>query len=115
MKMPFGNYQEDLMQGARNAVGTCLSVRRDERVGIIADRASSAVAASIAEALDEAGTPWNGLLLEEVAPRPWTKLPESARELLETADVGILCVDPQPGELPSRMEMVGIVERRQIR
>src|SRR6202140_1558707 len=36
-------------------------------------------------------------------------------EALETADVGILCMTPQPGELGARMAIVKIVERRQIR
>jgi leucyl aminopeptidase (aminopeptidase T) len=36
-------------------------------------------------------------------------------QLLEGADVGILCMIPQPGELGSRMAIVQVVERRQIR
>jgi len=36
-------------------------------------------------------------------------------DALETADVGILCMNPQPGELAARMAIVKVVERRQIR
>src|SRR5260370_4004782 len=35
--------------------------------------------------------------------------------VLETADVGMLCMTPQPGELGARMAIVRVVERRQIR
>ena len=34
---------------------------------------------------------------------------------LEAAEAGILCVQPQEGELPARMAIVGVVERRRIR
>ena len=36
-------------------------------------------------------------------------------EALEQADVGVLCMTPQPGELGARMAIVRVVERRQIR
>ena len=103
------------MQGARNAVATCLAVRPTEHVALIADSASAAVAASIAAALEECGCPWKGILVEDVAARPVLGLPEPVRQALETTVVGILCIQPQPGELAMRMAMVEIVERRQIR
>jgi leucyl aminopeptidase (aminopeptidase T) len=34
---------------------------------------------------------------------------------LESADVGLMCMTPQPGELGARMAIVRVVERRQIR
>jgi leucyl aminopeptidase (aminopeptidase T) len=53
--MIFGYPQPDLMPGARNAVGTCLAIRAGERVALIADDASAAVAASLEQALAEVG------------------------------------------------------------
>jgi len=41
--------------------------------------------------------------------------PGAVLEALETADVGVMCMTPQPGELGARMAIVKIVERRQIR
>jgi leucyl aminopeptidase (aminopeptidase T) len=41
--------------------------------------------------------------------------PQPVLDALETADVGILCMNPQPGELTARMAIVKVVERRQIR
>src|SRR5437763_13303395 len=41
--------------------------------------------------------------------------PAEVLNALETADVGVLCMTPQPGELAARMAIVKVVERRQIR
>jgi len=103
------------MPGAHNAVDTCLGVRRGEHVALIADEASRAVAASIAAALDDRQAPYTGLLLEDFGPRPMLTAPVDVLNALETADVGVMCMTPQPGELGARMAIVRVVERRQIR
>jgi len=103
------------MPGARNAVETCLSVHPGENVALIADEASRAVAASIAAALEDQKALYTGLLLEDFGPRPMTVAPPDVLRALETADVGVLCMSPQPGELAARMAIVRVVERRQIR
>src|SRR5207244_8896878 len=113
--MNFGFPYADWRPGARNAVETCLGVRSGEHVALIADEASRAVAASIAAALDERRAPYTGLLLEEFAPRPMGPAPASVLQALETADIGVMCMTPQPGELGARMAIVRVVERRQIR
>src|SRR6202140_4994250 len=113
--MKFGTPQPELMPGARNAVETCLGVRPGEHVALIADEASRAVAASIAAALDDRHAPYTGLLLEEFGPRPMKAAPAPVLDALETADVGVMCMTPQPGELGARMAIVRGVERRQIR
>jgi aminopeptidase len=112
--MEFGTVQPDLMPGAKNAVETCLSVKPRERVALIADEASRSVAASLAAALADCQAEYTGLLLEDFD-RPLKAAPAPVLEALETADVGILCMNPQPGELTSRMAIVNVVERRQIR
>jgi aminopeptidase len=113
--MSFGVPNPELMPGARNAVETCLGVRANERVTLIADEASRAVAASIASALEERKARLTGLLLEDFGPRPMTAAPAEVLKSLETADVGVLCMKPLPGELAARMAIVKVVERRQIR
>src|SRR5215471_4473817 len=113
--MHFGSPYPELMPGARNAVETCLGVRSGEQVVLIADGASRAVAASIAAALDERQARCTGLLLEEFGPRPMTTAPAEVLNALETADAGVMCMTPQPGELAARMAIVRVVERRQIR
>jgi aminopeptidase len=105
----------ELMPGARNAVETCLAVGAGEHVALIADEASKVVAASIAAAIDERSALYTGLLLEDFGPRPMSVAPADVLTTLESADVGVMCVAPQPGELGARMAIVRAVERRQIR
>ncbi len=111
----FGVGAAELVPGARNGVEVCLGVRAGERVALIADEASSEVAASLAAVLDEVEAPWEGVLIEQVARRPLGAAPPEVLSLLEEADVGILCVQPHQGELGARMAIVSVVERRQIR
>jgi aminopeptidase len=113
--MTFGSASADLLPGAQNAVNTCLAVRHGERVALVADEASREVAASLEEALREVGADARGLLIESVAARPMTSAPEEVLRALDEADAGILCVQPQEGELPARMAIVGLIERRRIR
>lgn len=115
MRNLFGNARKELMPGARNAVETCLSVRTGENVALIADEVSKPVAASLAAALDELDARYDAFLLEDFGPRPMNDAPPAVLSALETADVGIMCMTPQPGELGARMAIVKIVERRQIR
>src|SRR3954467_7264837 len=111
----FGTVSADLEAGARNAVEVCLAIQPDERVALIADEASGDVAATIAAALNEVGAPWNGVLIERVAERPMKAAPAEVLDALGHADAGILCVQPQQGELGARMAIVSVVERRGIR
>src|SRR5690348_8622748 len=113
--MPFGPAQAELMPGATNAVEICLAVRPAEKVALIADDASRAVAASLAEAIDQRGAECTPLLLEDLGPRPMSAAPARVLDILEKTDVGILAMNPQPGELAARMAIVQVVERRRIR
>ena len=113
--MSFGNAPSELMAGAKNAVEVCLGVRQGERVLVIADEVSRSVAASLEKALKDEGANFSGLLLEDFGPRPMSAAPPEVLDALEKADVGVLCMTPQPGELGARMAIVKVVERRQIR
>src|SRR6266566_7484541 len=113
--MTFGPSQPELMPGAKNAVETCLAVRPGEHVALIADVVSSAVAASLSAAIKEVHAKTTELLLEDFRPRPMRGAPVPVLEALEKADVGILAMNPQPGELTARMAIVQVVERRRIR
>jgi aminopeptidase len=111
----FGEAVEDLMPGAHNAVRVCLGIAAGERVALIADEASASVAASLRDALSDAGAAVDGVLIEQVAARPMRTAPPRVLDALEQANAGILCVQPQEGELPARMAIVAVVERRAIR
>jgi len=113
--MVFGPLEPDLMRGARNAVATCLGITAGERVALIADETSAAVAASLEAALAEQQAVTDPVLIERIAPRPMRTAPPEILAALERADAGILCVQPREGELPARMAIVELVERRRIR
>ncbi|MGA7622248.1 MAG: hypothetical protein WCA91_01595, partial [Candidatus Acidiferrales bacterium] len=113
--MNFGPAGPELLPGARNAVEVCLAIQPGERVALIADRPSQAVAASLAEALKQRGATCEGFLLEDLAPRPLKRAPQQVLDALGRADAGILCMQPQEGELGARKDIVGVVERRHIR
>jgi aminopeptidase len=113
--MVFGPAQPELLPGAHNAVNTCLAVRPGERVALVTDEASGEVAASLERALVDAQADPECLVIESVAQRPMTTAPRAVLDAFNTADVGILCVQPQEGELPARMAIVAAIERRRIR
>jgi leucyl aminopeptidase (aminopeptidase T) len=115
LKMDFGPANPELLPGACNAIETCLAVQPGERVMLIADAPSREVAASLAHALAARNARWTGYGIEDYAARPIAGAPREIIEGLEQADVGILCMQPLPGELAARREIVGVVERRQIR
>jgi len=113
--MNFGPASPELLPGAKNAIETCLSIKPGEKVALVADEPSRAVAASLAAAMENVRAACTSLLLEDFGPRPIKIAPAPVLDALETADVGILCMNPQPGELAARMAIVKVVERRQIR
>jgi len=115
MMMALRDSQPELMAGAKNAVETCLAVQPSEHVALIADAESGAVAASLAAALQNVQATTTELLLEDFGPRPLRVAPAPVLEALEKVDVGILAMNPQPGELTARMAIVQVVERRRIR
>jgi leucyl aminopeptidase (aminopeptidase T) len=111
----FGPVLPELLPGARNAVDVCLGVTAGECVALVADEATSAVAASLEAALDAAGARIDAVLLEQVASRPLSGAPREVLAALGAADAGLLCVQPRQGELGARMAIVQLVERRGIR
>ena len=111
----FGAFSPELAEGAHNAVEVCLAIRRGEHVALIADEPSREVASSILAALDSAGAVTESVLVERVAKRPLTAAPPEVLAALERCNAGVLCVQPQQGELVARMAIVATVERRQIR
>jgi len=113
--MEFGPFDQQLRQGAANAVNTCLAVRHGETVALIVDEACREIGASLAEAVTEAGGRPAGFLIEELCVRPMTEAPAGIVRGLEQCDVGVLCMHPRQGELPARMQIVALVERRRIR
>jgi len=108
-------FDSELTPGARNAVRVCLRVQPAERVTVITDEACLEIAAALVHELEEVGAPYHAFVLEELADRPLTRLPQEIASDLESADVSIFAVQVQRNELQSRMQMTEIVNRRKIR
>jgi len=101
--------------GERNAVSVCLRVQPDERVCVITDEVTADIAAAIVHELETLGAPYRAWVLEELAERPLTGLPQEIVDDLETSQVSIFAVQAQRNELKSRMQMTEVVNRRKIR
>jgi aminopeptidase len=69
----------------------------------------------LAYAVEKQGANAESFLLEALSPRPLHSAPKPILDSLERADAGILCMQPLEGELAARKDIVGVVERRQIR
>ena len=115
MKIDGNGNGYDLAPGARNAVRTCLRVSPEERVTIVTDLETRAVADSLAAEVREVGAPFELHVVEDYAVRPLLALPGPVRESLERSEVSIYAGQPKPGELASRAEMTAIVNRRKMR
>ena len=108
-------FPAEFAEGARNAVMTCLKIQADEKVTLITDRSCIAIAASIALELEAVGCRWNAFVLEELAPRPLSGMPQAVLEDMESSQVSIFAVEVQKNELLSRMQMTDVVNRRRMR
>jgi aminopeptidase len=108
-------FPEEFREGARNAVTTCLRIAPSEKVTLITDEKTMAIAAAIAAELEAIGCRWNSFVLEEVTDRPLSGMPAEVLADMETSEVSIFAVQVQPNELRSRMQMTDIVNRRKMR
>jgi leucyl aminopeptidase (aminopeptidase T) len=108
-------FDPELTPGARNAVNVCLRVQPHERVTVITDEATKEIAASLVREVENVGAPYQAWILENLAPRPLTDIPQEIVDDLEKSQVSIFAVQAQMNELHSRMQMTDIVNRRKIR
>jgi len=109
------SYDASLEPGARNAAFTCLKILPDEQVVILTDRSRISIGAALAAAVRETGAPADFFVLEDYCERPSTELPAEIAAGFERADVSIFCCGAGRGELPLRVAMTDIVNRRSMR
>jgi len=109
------SFDPELTPGAGNAVNVCLRIQPNEKVAVITDDATREIAASLVRELETVGAPYRAWILEELAPRPLTDLPQEIMDDLESSQVSIFAVQAQANELRSRMQMTDVVNRRKIR
>lgn len=108
-------FDPEYAPGAQNAVNVCLRVQPGEKVTLIADNACLDIAASLARELETLGANTHSFVLEEYAPRPHVVMPQAILDDLETSQVSIFAVWAQENELPTRVQMTEVVNRRGIR
>jgi leucyl aminopeptidase (aminopeptidase T) len=109
------SFDPELSPGARNAVQVCLKVQPTEKVTVITDEATKAIAASLVRELETVGCPYKAWVLEALAARPLVDLPCEIIDDLETSEVSIFAAQAQANELRSRIQMTDVVNRRRIR
>lgn len=106
---------DDLLPGARVAVGQCLNVGAHDRVYIITDRDTLLIGEALAEAARERGAAAvRTVLLEDFGQRPFTDIPEGFIEAIEdfAPTVTFYAAQAQPGEIAFRIKMGGELRRR---
>ncbi len=89
----------ELIPGARNAIRDCLRVKPEERVTIITDEETQAIATALQHEIEQVGAEQAVFVLEHYAPRPLTGMPQVILDDLATSQVSIFCAQTQRGEL----------------
>jgi aminopeptidase len=108
-------FDPEFTPGARNAVNICLRVQPEEKVCVITDEATIEIAAALVHEIERVGAPYRVWVLEDLAPRPLTDMPQEILGDLETCQVSIFAVQAQRSELRSRIQMTNVVNRKKIR
>jgi leucyl aminopeptidase (aminopeptidase T) len=105
----------ELAPGARNAIHTCLRLEPHERITLITDREALPIAAALAQEVEAVGSPYRLMVLEDYAPRPLQRMPAPVLAELERSQVSVYVAAALPGELPARIAMTEVINRRGIR
>ncbi len=108
-------FDPELKPGAHNAVFVCLKIQPSEKVTLITDRACEEIAASLVSELEQCGCSYATFLLEDLAPRPLTDMPQVILDDLASSQVSIFAVQAQANELKTRMQMTDVVNRKKLR
>ena len=114
-RLTIDTIDEELAPGARNAVRVCLQLKPNERITIITDESTIDIAAALQAEVEEIGAEHAVFVLENYASRPLTNMPRAILDDLATSQVSIFAAESQPGELPSRMQMSDVVNKKHIR
>ena len=108
-------FPAEFLEGAHNAVTTCLRIKPTEKVTVITDESCITIAAALAAELEKIGCAWNAFVLEQIAERPLKNgMPREVLDDMETSQVSIFAVKAQTNELRTRMQMTDIVNRHPV-
>src|SRR5205809_6283675 len=95
----------DLVPGARNAIDVCLRLKPQERITIGTDTVTREIAAALQREGERIGSEYSLFVLEHCAWRPLKFMPETSLEDLACAQVSILAVQGQRGEVGARSDV----------
>src|SRR4051812_23008241 len=88
----------ELVPGARNAIRVCLQLKPEERITIITDEATRAIAGALQTEVEKIGSEQAIFVLEDCDSRPLTRMPRQILDDLATSQVSIFAAQSQPGE-----------------
>lgn len=108
-------FAPDLVDGARNAVRTCIRAREGERVVVITDRESQEIGACLLSELDAVGARGEAFVVEDYTPRPISDMPWPILAAVADSAATLYAVKPWPGEVPSRAQVINLATERKIR
>lgn len=108
-------FDPELKLGAHNAVFVCLKVQPSEKVTLITDHACEEIAASLVSELQQSRCTYNTFVLEDLARRPMSEMPQVILEDMASSQVSIFAVQAQANELKTRMQMCEVVNRKKLR
>jgi len=100
-------------EGARNAVNTCMGLKKGEHVLIVTDRPTLKVGDALRKESEKITTRANVklLVLEDLASRPLADLPEEVSESIPWAQVTFWAARSRPGELGARGRFIREAKR----
>ena len=96
---------QDIREGAKIAIQTCMNARPTDRVYIMADEGTWRIGKALEEETLATGAEVSLIKLEDFGTRPFTEMPEGFMEAIFTFNptVTIFAAGSQKGELPFRM------------
>jgi aminopeptidase len=114
-RLTIDTIDEELAPGARNAIRVCLQLKPEERITIITDEVTCDIAAALQAEVEEIGSDHAVFVLENYVTRPLTVMPQIILDDLARSQVSIFAAESQSGELPARMQMSDVVNKKHIR
>ncbi|MBK6876029.1 MAG: aminopeptidase [Ignavibacteria bacterium] len=109
------DFEEDLIEGAYNAINVCLRLKPEERITVITDNDSLEIACSLVHEIKKVGSDYSLMVIEDYASRPTSNMPQQILDDLAKSQVSIFCALAQTGELSMRIQMTSVVNAHKIR
>lgn len=108
-------FDKELSPGAFNAINSCLKLKPNERITLIADQENLEIAYSLINEIKKVGSSFNFFVLEDIASRPLTDMPKIILDDLSNSQVSIYCCIAKTGELQSRVQLISVINKHRIR